>query len=103
MSRHSLSYLEQLLPYKIKGQSRPFIDEDLQMQIPGLESSLDRQGLQHYSHIYSHYLGYLNQPSPHLNTHLSEEQLEAIKVQTQQSFEAWKKMHDSILEGVQKI
>jgi hypothetical protein len=29
---------EKLIQYKIKGQTKPFVDQNLQLQIPGIES-----------------------------------------------------------------
>lgn len=82
---------EQLVRYKIKGQARPFIDEDLQLQLPGLE---DRQTKsEYYSHIYSHYF---NQSHLPIATLPSEQELEQAMHDAQKSYEAWKQMQQEL-------
>jgi NAD-specific glutamate dehydrogenase len=80
--------------YKIKGQNRPFIDEDLQLQIPGFEN-------QRYSPIYSHFTGQFPLSSSYIQE--KEQEIRKVMAQAQQSYEAWKKMQQQLQEEIQKF
>ena len=76
---------EKLFRCKIQGQSKPFVDQNLQIQIPGLESSS----------IYSYYssaepnLNYLQPP-------FSPEEFQVAMQEARQSHEDWRKMEQQL-------
>lgn len=85
---------EKLFKYRIKKSDRPFIDANLQIQIPGVESTAEKQG---YSQVYSHYS--LPTPStlptpPSLGEHLLTEMMAEAK----RSYAVWKKKQQQLLE-----
>lgn len=86
---------EKLLHYRIKGQKRPFIDEDLQLQLPGLESSLENPNLGSYSQVYSYYSTYF--PSrldfPKM---VQQVELEHGISQAQQAYDKWKNIQQQL-------
>lgn len=98
MSHPVSSRRELILPYKAKGPSRPFMDENLQIQIPDLEEVNEVKSTTHYSDIYSHYSNQLKSFSSESDTNLKEKELESLIAQTQQSYEAWKRLRDIIVE-----
>lgn len=89
---------ERLLQYKIEGQTRPFIDKNLQLQIPGIETRLETSHT--YSPIYAHFsqtfpkTGYFSSP-------VNEEELTQAMTNAKHAYQAWKKMHEQLLKTVQ--
>lgn len=83
---------------KIEGQKRPFIDKNLQLQLPGIDRTQE-QGTSIPSHhqIYSHY-------APHypLTMPFNENEVEKAMTEARRSYEAWKKMHDALVDRMQK-
>lgn len=89
---------EKLGQYKIEGQMRPFIDETLQLRLPGLEGQKN-SFYPYTSSIYSHYS---NSFSPTL-TVPSEIELEKAMHEAQQSYESWKQMQSRLTNIVKSI
>lgn len=86
---------EKTLQCKINGQSKPFIDKDLQIQIPGLETSQCSSN-QKTKSIYIHYCGESQKTPPELQA--IENELNSAMAEAKQSHEAWKKIQDRIRE-----
>jgi hypothetical protein len=82
---------QKLLNHRINGCQYPFIDEDLQLRIPGLESSLEKQQGEKiiYHQIYSHYLNPTMSPS-HSFLKGNEEKLQRNMIEVQKAYESWK-------------
>jgi hypothetical protein len=82
--------------YRIKGQTRPFIDENLQFRFPGIESPKDQmiesptshQIHAYYSHLYD--ITYESDP-------LEIELIQAMS-ETQQAYETWKQIQQKIYQ-----
>lgn len=85
-----------LAPYKIGGQSKPFIDKNLQLQLPEWDlhpCQADRS----FTPIYSHYAG--SAPPPYFSSQVNEGELyQAIK-EAEYSYEAWKQMQQQLKEA----
>jgi hypothetical protein len=86
---------DKLSQYKIGGPSRPFIDENLQLQLPEWDP---HQGSHppSQSPIYSHYVG--SSPSSYLPSQINEAELHHVIAEAEQSYEAWKKMQQKLKE-----
>lgn len=77
---------EKLFQYKIKGQAKPFVDQNLQIQIPGNESQAN---LKSPNPIFSHY----SSAQTGVNAlPINEEEFEKAMAEARQSYEAWKRM-----------
>lgn len=86
--------------YKIGGPSKPFIDQNLQIQLPDWDS---QQKQQHPSHspIYSHYAG--SSPSPYLSSQINEVELHNAMAEAEHSYKAWKQMQERLREAAQNL
>lgn len=80
---------------KIQGQIKPFIDKNLQMQIPGLENVnlLDRP----HTPIYIHFI---RNPSP-FYLDIGETQLFQAMEEAEKSHKAWLKMKELLQKTIQ--
>jgi hypothetical protein len=83
---------EKLSQFKIARHSKPFIDKDLQLQIPGCDLNL-QQNHPTPSPIYSHYVG--NNTSSYFSPYNETDLLQAIK-QAEGSYHAWKLLQQQI-------
>lgn len=88
---------EKLNQYKIEGQARPFIDETLQLRLPGLE--VQKNSYFPYTSVYSHYFHSL---SPTLSTP-SEVELEKAMEEAKKSYENWKLMQNRLTNRIKSI
>jgi hypothetical protein len=89
---------EKLFPHKIEGQIRPFVDGNLQIQIPGVDS----QGESHknYSPIYAYFSPLLSkQPS---FAQEKEVELSKVMAEAEQSYQAWQKMQKQLSQAAEK-
>lgn len=89
---------EKLLAYKIEGQSKPFVDKDLQLQLPGCESQQPAASPTSPNPIYSHYVGSCSSPS-YVPSPVNESELYQAIQDAEQSYEAWKKMQNRLKEA----
>lgn len=87
---------DKLAQYKIGGQSKPFIDKNLQLQIPGCDP-FPEQTDHSYSPIYSHYVG--SCPSSGLSSQINEAELYHAMAEAEGSYEAWKQMQQQLKEA----
>ncbi|WP_068467531.1 hypothetical protein [Candidatus Protochlamydia phocaeensis] len=92
---------EKLFQSKINGQSRPFIDQNLQLRIPGAELPAEPSDPPPHNPIYSHYAHALPAAS-YLPSTFREAELNKAMADAQQSYEAWKKMHQQLMEAAQQ-
>lgn len=77
---------------RFKGQARPFIDKDLQFQVPGVDNYLESHEPSCYTNIYLHYT-----PSFTLDFFpLNYKELEKAIDDAQNSYEAWGKMQKQL-------
>jgi hypothetical protein len=97
---YSECYQEKFFQYKIKGQSKPFIDQNLQLQLPGVEMSSENSDYPLHNPIYSHYFHNLPFASYLPNT-FREGELNQAMANAQLSYTAWKKLHQQLLEASQ--
>ncbi len=88
---------DKLAQYKIEGQSKPFIDSNLQLQLPGCESSLEQTSPLH-SPIYSHYVG--SCPSSGVSSQVNEAEIYHAMAEAERSYKAWKSMQQQLKEAV---
>lgn len=79
---------------KIKGQSKPFIDANLQMQVPDLDVLVNPRS------VYQHYCQNTKILSPEME--MVESELYLAIMEAQQTHAAWKKMQSRLLEAVTK-
>lgn len=82
--------------YKIEGQSKPFIDKNLQLQIPEWESQQSSTYL--YSPIYSHYAG--SHPSSYLFPPINEAEIYQAMLDAENAYKGWKQTQQKITEVV---
>lgn len=90
---------EELIQYKIKGQIRPFIDQNLQLQIPNLESTKSEGSS--YTDLYSHYFNHINSLNDPILP-VDKQEIEKAMLEARQSYEAWRKMQKKIEEAIAK-
>lgn len=89
---------DKLSQYKIGGPSKPFIDQNLQIQLPDWDS-YQSQISSFHSPIYSHYVG--SSPSSPLSSQINEAELYHIMIEAEHSYEAWKQMQQKLREAAQ--
>lgn len=89
---------DKLSQYKIGGPSRPFIDQNLQFQLPNWDSYSGHIHSHFHSPIYSHYVG--SSPSSSLSLPINEEELYHVMKEAEYSYEAWKKMQVKLQETI---
>lgn len=92
---------EKLFQYKIEGQSRPFIDRNLQLQIPGVDSHIEVGKGQGHSPVYAYYSQKLPKTT-YLPTLVKEAELNQVMTDAKQSYSAWKKMRKQLLKAAQR-
>ncbi|MFI5344488.1 MAG: hypothetical protein ACHQUC_09735 [Chlamydiales bacterium] len=82
---------------KIDGQSKPFIDKNLQIQVPGLDLPSEARISSSCNPIYSHYC----QGSFFITPEMAsiETELDTAMLEAKHSYEAWKKMQKQLLEA----
>lgn len=86
---------------KINGQSKPFIDRNLQIQIPGLDAAPDTQISTSCKSLYTHYC----QNAVIITQEMAaiESELNSAISEAQKSYDAWKKMQAHLSETAAKI
>ena len=84
---------EKLSQYKIEGQSKPFVDRDLQLQLPG--ANADDQTQYPFSSIYSHYMG-SNPSIPYLSAEINEKEFYRAMQEAEFSYQNWKHMQQQL-------
>lgn len=89
---YSESSRDKLSHYKIEGQTKPFIDQNLQLQLPGWDPTHCQTQLT-CSPIYSHFIG--SHPSS-FATQVNEEDLLRAMEEAECSYEAWKNMQQQL-------
>ena len=94
---YSESCRDKLSQYKIGGPSKPFINKNLQLELPNWETQ-QRQSFQSHSPIYSHYVG--SSPSSYLSFQVNEAELYQVMREAEHSYEAWKHMQQRLKETV---
>ncbi len=86
---------------KINGQSKPFIDNNLQIQIPGLDASYETSIAESHKSVYAHFCqepAVITQEMANI-----ESDLKTAIEEAQQTFEAWKKLQKQLLEVSDQI
>lgn len=98
----SKSILDKLSQCAIGGPSKPIIDRNLQLQLPGREDLLQNQNRsgEPRSPIYTHYIG--SSPSSWLSMQTGESETCQAMEEAKRSYAAWKKMKKKIEEGLCK-
>jgi hypothetical protein len=86
---------------KIKGQTKPFIDANLQIQIPGLDASSESFQDDSHPSVYAHFC-----QDPFVITQemaAMESELNTAIEEAQQTYAAWKKMQLQLLNSTEQI
>lgn len=91
-------FQDKLALSKVGGPSKPYIDQNLQIHLPGDSPSSHPQQPQVHSPIYSHYVG--SSPASPLSSQINENELIEAMAEAEQSYEAWKKLQKKIKEAV---
>lgn len=89
---------DKLSQYKIGGPSKPFIDQNLQIQLPGWDAQQQQISPSH-SPIYSHYIG--SSPSSYLSSQINEVELNNAMKEAERSYQAWKQMQQKLRQVAQ--
>lgn len=84
-----------LSQYKIGGQSKPFIDKNLQLQLPGWDFQHIQTDLS-FRPIYSHYIGSIS--SSYFAPQVNEAELHHAMQEAESSYEAWRQMQQQLKE-----
>jgi hypothetical protein len=97
---------EKLAPYKIEGQAKPFVDKDLQLQLPEWDCHNDQaeEIVSTFSPIYSHYAGSClptPQSTSSLSLQINEGEFYRAMAEAELSYTAWKKMQRRIKKAAQ--
>lgn len=87
---------DKLSQCKVGGPSKPFIDQNLQLQLPHWDSRSFSPGP-----IYSHYVG--SSPSRHPHLPINEDELYQIMTNTERSYKGWKQMQQKLKEIAEKL
>lgn len=99
---YSESSRDKLAQYKIEGQSKPFIDQNLQLQMPGCDVS--EEEVDHLqSPIYSHYVGSYPLSSAYFSSQVNEAELYHAMAEAERSYEAWKQMQHQLKEAAKHM
>ncbi len=85
---------DKLFQYKIGGPSKPFIDQNLQLQIP--EQNILPANHCSHSPIYVHYVG--SSPSASISLQVNETEIYQAIQDAEQSYHSWKKMQKKVNE-----
>ncbi len=94
------SELQSGLKSKIGGPSKPYIDQNLQINLPDWDSYQKHFDSSH-SPIYSHYVG--STPSSYLSSYINENELNHAMNEAARSYAAWKKMQQKIQAAAEAI
>lgn len=86
------------LPYRIQGQTRPFIDENLQFRLPGLEPLLDQAFYPSTSHQIHAYYSHSGEA---VYSDFLETELNQAMTDSQQAYETWKQIQHKLKESFQ--
>ena len=81
-------YKEALIPNKIKGKEKPFIDQNLQLRIPDLEMANQPKT---YLPLYGHY-----STSGTLSSPVDEQAIDKAMAEARHSHKAWKKLQNHL-------
>jgi hypothetical protein len=96
---------EKFAPYKIEGQAKPFVDKNLQLQLPGWDPHNNQlgEGISTFSPIYSHYAGSClpAQAASSLSLQINEGEFYRAMAEAELSYKAWKKMQRRIKKAAQ--
>lgn len=87
----SKCYRDKLSQCKVGGPTKPFIDQNLQLQLPEWDSP---QSHSSQSPIYSHYAG--SSPVPHISSEINETELYHVMEEAEKSYESWKKLQQKL-------
>lgn len=93
-SSKSRSSRDKLSQCKIGGPSKPFIDQNLQLQFPGELNASHADSSN--SPIYSHYIG--SSPSYSIYPQINELEINQAIKNAENSYSVWKKMQKKIQE-----
>lgn len=86
---------DKLSQYNIGGPSRPFIDKNLQLQLPEWDPPYSQTNQSH-SPIYSHYVG--SSPYSPLSSQINEAELYHAMAEAESSYKSWKQIQQKIKE-----
>ena len=95
---YSESCREKSSQYKIEGQSRPFVNKNLQLQLPGCDIQNSSGNASFSSPIYSHYAGTWPSPS-YLPSQINQTELYQIMAEAESSYEEWKNMQQHLKDA----
>lgn len=90
---------EKLAHCKFERSSKPFIDKDLQLQLPGYDFSVPNTDAAPSNPIYTHFSG--SEITESMITYpINETELYHVMAEAENSYEAWKKMQQRLKEAV---
>jgi hypothetical protein len=94
---YSKGYQDKLSVLNIERQSRPFVDENLQIQLPGLKDPSIASDPSPSSPIYVHYAKYNCSPLP-LPPSINEKEINQSMVEAEKAYQAWQQFKHKILQ-----
>lgn len=90
-----MTYSECYREHKIDRQSKPFVNNNLQLQLPGCDIQTPLGDTSFSRPIYSHYASSCPSPS-YLPSQINEKELHQIMAEAESSYEEWKKMQQCL-------
>lgn len=89
---------EKLARSKIEGQSKPFVDGNLQFHLPEFDSEFSHQSPTAQNPIYAHYANHSSLLERSNTEQINEKEIYQAMAQAEQSYQAWKKIQ-GLLSG----
>ena len=91
------SCLDKLSQCKIGGPSKPYIDKNLQLELPNWECDQNVSSSSP-NPIYSHFIG--SSPSSHFHSPINETELYRAIEDAKLSYKSWKQMEQKLREAI---
>lgn len=88
---------EKLSQNLLPRQTKAYVDQNLQLQIPE-DASPNGQITRYHSPIYTHYMGN-SPPVSYLESQVNENELYQVMKDAEHSYDAWQKMREQILQA----
>lgn len=91
---------DKLARSKIEGQSKPFVDGNLQFHLPEFEAESPQHAFSSHHPIYTHYSNNssCNKGTP--TDQVNEKEIYQAMAQAEQSYQAWKKIQNLLSKSI---
>jgi hypothetical protein len=93
---------DKLARSKIEGQSKPFVDGNLQFHFPEFDSEHPQHSTAMHHPIYAHFTNHLMLEKSNIDQ-INEKEIYRAMAQAEQSYQAWKKLQNLITEFARSL